>query len=120
MISEIYLQKDLGVPSSQNLRNSEATRAAIIDGIKAFSLNDEIKEGHGDSADTPNGWPVGSTGKIELLVPYEHSSLKGSNPKHGIPDLTLGGFLSQLAALKGNNVVCQTFIFRGFICQLTT
>lgn len=31
-----FLQKDLGVPNSQikNLRNSEATMAAIIDGIE--------------------------------------------------------------------------------------
>ena len=75
-----YLQKHLGVPSSQimNLRNSKATRAAIIDGIRAFSLNEEIEEGdpiliyfagHGGSADTPKDWEVGSAGKIELLVP---------------------------------------------------
>jgi hypothetical protein len=42
-----YLQEYLGVPDSQirDLRNSEATRAAIIDGIEAFSLNRKIKEG---------------------------------------------------------------------------
>jgi hypothetical protein len=127
-----YLQKDLGVPSSQirNLRNSEATRAAIIEGIEAFSLNDEIKEGdpiliyyagHGGSAVTPEGWEVGSTGKIELLVPYDHSSpLKDGNPKHGIPDRTMGALLSHLAIEKGDNIVRQTFILRGFIYQLTT
>ena len=80
-----FLQKQLGVPSSQirNLRDGEATRAAIIDGIKAFSLNNEIEEGdpiliyfagHGGSADTPKDWEAGSTGKIELLIPYDHSS----------------------------------------------
>ena len=121
-----YLQKRLGVPSSQirNLRDSEATRAAIIDGIEAFSLNDEIKEGdpiliyyagHGGSADIPKGWEIGSTGKIELLIPYDHSfpesPLKDRNPKHGIPDRTLGVLLSQLAIEKGDNIVCQTFIF---------
>jgi hypothetical protein len=129
-----YLQKHLRVPSSQikNLRNSEATRAAIIDGITAFSLNDEIEEGdailiyfagHGGSADTPKDWEVGSTGKIELLVPYDHSSessLVGGNPKHGIPDRTLGALLSHLAIKKGDNIVRQTFILRGFIYQLTT
>ena len=114
-----YLQKNLGVPSSQimNLRNSEATRAAIIDGVQAFSLNDEIEEGdpiliyyagHGGSADTPEGWRAGSTGKIELLIPYDHSSPLADvsgNPMHGIPDRTLGALLSQLAILKGNNIV---------------
>ena len=127
-----YLQKDLAVPSSQirTLRNSEATRAAIIDGIQAFSFNNEIKEGdpiliyfagHGGSADTPKGWEVGSTGKIELLVPYDHSSPPDDgNPKHGIPDRTLGALLSQLAIEKGDNIVRCTFIFREFIYQLTT
>ena len=113
-----YLQKYLGVPCSQimNLRNNEATRAAIIDGIDAFSLNDKIKEGdpiliyyagHGGSADTPKGWKVGSSGKIELLVPYDHSSLEEGDPKHGIPDRTLGALLSHLASKKGDNIVRQ-------------
>ena len=56
----------------------KATRAAILDGIRAFSLNDEIKvgdpiliyyAGHGGSTETPEGWEVGNTGKIELLIP---------------------------------------------------
>jgi hypothetical protein len=129
---QYYLLEHLGVPSSQiwDLRNSEATRAAIIDGMEAFSLNDQIKEGdpiliyyagHGGSANTPKGWEIGSTGKIELLIPYDHSSpLDDGNPKHGIPDRTLGALLSQLADKKGDNIVCQTFILRGFIYQLTT
>ena len=129
-----YLHKDLGVPSSRirNLRNSEATRAAIINRIEAFSLNDEIKEGdpiliyyagHGGSANTPKGWEVGSTGKIELLIPYDHSSsLEDGNPKHGIPDRTLGALLSHLASKKGDNIVRKTFILHGLIYhwQLTS
>ena len=117
-----YLRKNLGVPGSQirELHNSEATRDAIIDEIKAFSLNKEINEGdpiliffagHGGSADTPKGWEVGSTGKIELLVSYDYSSLlDDGNPKHGIPDRTLGALLSQLAMEKGDNIVRKTFI----------
>ena len=113
------MQKDLGVPSSQIrvLRDSEATRAAIIDGIEAFSFNDEIDEGdpiliyyagHGGWAETPKGWEVGSTGRIELLIPYDHSSpLEDANPKHGIPDRTLGALLSHLAGKKGDNIVRQ-------------
>ena len=129
-----YLQKHLGVPSSQirNLRDRGATRTAIIDGMEAFSLNEEIKEGdpiliyyagHGGSADTPKGWEVGSTGKIELLIPYDHSSpLEDVNPKHGIPDRTLAALLSQLAIEKGDNIVRQTFkfILSEFTYQLTT
>ena len=121
-----YLQEHLGVPNSQirDLRNSEATRAAIINGIEAFSLNDEIAEGdpiliyyagHGGSADTPEGW-VGCTGKIELLVPYDHSSLalKDIDSKHGIPDRTLGALLSRLAIRKGDNIVRRSFILHEF------
>ena len=130
-----YLQEHLGVLSSQirNLRDSEATRAAIIHEIKAFSLNCEIKEGdpiliyyagYGGLADTPKGWEVGSANKIKLLVPYDHSSpletLEDGNHKHGIPDRTLRALLSHLASKKGDNIVRQTFVLHGFIYLLTT
>jgi hypothetical protein len=122
-----YLQVCLGVPNPQikNLRDSEATRAAIIDGIKAFTLNPQIKEGdsiliyyagHGGSADTPEGWEIGSNSKIELLIPYDYSSsLEGGNRKHGIPDRVMGALLFRLASKKGDNIVRQTFILRGFV-----
>ena len=115
-----YLQEHLGVPSSQirNLRDSEATRAAIINEISALSLNSEIKEGdpimiyyagYGASAPAPKGWEVGSPGKIELLVPYDYSSrLEDGNHKHGVPDRTLEALLSRLASRKGDNIVRQT------------
>ena len=122
-----YLQQHLHVPSSQIriLLDSEATRAAIIAGIEAFSLSKEVEvgdpiliyyAGHGGSVDTPKGWEVGGTGKVELLIPYDHSSsLEDGNHKHGIPDRTLAALLSQLAKKKGDNIVRQTFILRGFI-----
>jgi hypothetical protein len=122
-----FLQKELGVPSSQirNLRDSEATRTAIIDGIKAFSLSDDIKKGdpiliyyagHGGVADRPEGWEAGGTGKIELLIPYDHSSsLEDGDPKYGIPDRTLGALLSRLANKKGDNIVRPTFTLCEFI-----
>ena len=124
-----YLQYDLEVPSSRirNLRDADATRDAIIGGIKALSLNDEIIEGdpiliyyagHGSLAGTPKEWLDWNTDKIELLVPYDHSSLDG-DPIHGIPDRTLGVLLSQLAIKKGDNIVRQTFIPPEFIYQLT-
>ena len=117
-----FLQKHLGVPSAQirNLRDSEATRAAIINAIEAFSRKDEIKKGdpiliyyagHGGSADRPKTWGAGSTDKIELLVPYDFSSsLKDGNPMVGIPDRILEGLLSRLAKKKGDNIVRQAFI----------
>ena len=113
-----YLQEHLGVPSSQimNLRNSDGTRAAIIDGINAFSLNDEIKKGdpiliyyagHGGStADASFGWVDGSTGKMSFLIPYD--------AKHVIPNRTLRTLLSRLAIKKGDNIVRQTFILWVF------
>ena len=116
-----FLQRQLGVPSCQirNLRNSEATRTAIVKGIEAFSLDDKINKGdpiliyyagHGGSAKTPKGWEVGDTNKIELLVPYDYSSsLEGGDPKHGIPDRTLAALLWQLADKKGDNIVRLTF-----------
>ena len=80
-----HLHEHQGVPSSQirHLRNSEATRAAIIeegDPILIYYARDmEVRQIH-----------IGGTGKIELLIPYDHSfSLEDDNPKHGIPDRTL-------------------------------
>jgi hypothetical protein len=120
-----YLQVNLGVPSSQirNLRDSEATRAAIIYEINAFSLNHKIKEGdpiliyyagYGGSADTPEGWEAGSN-KIEFLIPYDYSSLEDDNYTHGISDRVVAALLFHLANKKGDNIVRQTFILRGFV-----
>ena len=124
-----YLQNDLGVPSPQirNLRNSDATKDAIIGGIEAFSLNDKIIRGdpiliyyagHGHSAETPKDWSGWNTVKIELLVPYDYPSLDG-DPKCGITDRFFGALLSELEKKKGNNIVRQTFILPEFIYQLT-
>ena len=127
-----YLQEDLGVPSSQirNLRDSQATRTAIINEIRALSTNNYIEEGdpiliyfagHGASAKTPETWEAGSTGKTELLVPYDYSSrLEDGCGSHeqGIPDRTLGALLSHIASMKGDNIVRQTSIF--FFYRLTT
>ena len=117
-----YLQKYLGVPSSQIriLLDSEAKRAVIIKEIKDLSLKDEIEKGdpiliyyagHGGSAYPPKDWGVGDAGKTELLIPYDYSSsLEDGDPKHGIPDRTMGFLLSRLAEKKGDNIVRQIFI----------
>lgn len=112
-----YLQKELGVPSSQirNLRNTKATRTAIIDGIKAFATDTRIEKGdsmvyyhagHGSLAKTPKEWLSWNTDQIELLIPHDHSSQDG-NPLYGIPDRTLGILFSVIAREKGNNIVRQ-------------
>ena len=69
--------------------DGEAPRAAIVDSIKAFSLNNEIEDGdiagQGSSADTTKDWEVGRSRKIEQLIPYDHfSPLEDGNPRHGI------------------------------------
>ena len=125
-----YLQNHLGVPTSRIriLRDSEATRGAIIREIIALSVKDDkiIEKGdpiliyfagHGESADTPDSevWKVGSTGKIELLVPYDRDS-----STLGIPDRTLAALLSHIAIKKGDNIVRQTSICCEFIYKLTT
>jgi len=106
----------------RNLRNNEATRAAIINEIEAFSINDDIKvgdpiviyyAGHGGSAKTPKGWEAGGT-KIQLLVPWDCFNINVGEPKNGIPDRTLGVLLSRLASKKVDNIVRQTDIFRVY------
>ena len=126
-----YLQKHLGVPSSQirNLRDSEATRTAIIDEIKAFLHNDNIKPGdpiliyyagHGGRAETPPDWEAGGT-KIQLLVPCDYSTQLEAveqeeiDQKQAIPDRTLGALLTRLANKKGDNIVRQTVVLRKSI-----
>jgi hypothetical protein len=105
-----------------NLRDNEATRAAIISIIVAFSLNQEISEGdpiliyyagYGGAADTPMGWPgdVEFSSEIELLIPYDCYPPE----VYGILYRTLRVLLSQLAMKKGDNIVRLTFILCGFI-----
>jgi hypothetical protein len=77
-----YLQKHLGVPNSQirNLRDSEATRAAILHEINALTTDDRIQRGdpilifyagHGSTAPTPKGWDIGEP-RIQLLLPHDY------------------------------------------------
>ncbi|KAF9240013.1 hypothetical protein BU15DRAFT_61646 [Melanogaster broomeanus] len=110
-----YLQKHLAVPSSQirNLRDSEATRAAIIREVNALTADDRIQHGdpilifyagHGSTAPAPAGWEAAAPG-IQLIVPHDHLSDNGKGGKvYGIPDRTLGVLLGRLASAKGDNV----------------
>ncbi|CCM00516.1 uncharacterized protein FIBRA_02550 [Fibroporia radiculosa] len=110
-----YLQEQLGVPSSQiiNLRDSQATRAAILHEIHAFMNDDRIQKGdpiliyyagHGASAHAPPNWEAGGS-HIQLLVPHDQSCIDCSGHLvHGIPDRTLGALLTQIADKKGDNI----------------
>ena len=111
-----YLQRHLGVPNSQirNLRDSEATRAAILHELNALTTDDRIQHGdpilvfyagHGSTAPTPKGWESGGP-TIQLLLPHDYLCEKENGQKiHGIPDRTLGVLLERLASAKGDNIV---------------
>lgn len=114
-----YLQKHLGVPKSQirNLRDSEATRAAILHEINALTTDDRIQHGdpififyagHGSSAPTPKGWESeGPT--IQLLLPHDFLCENEKGQKvHGIPYRSLSVLLGRLASAKGDNIVWLT------------
>jgi hypothetical protein len=101
-----YLQDQLHVPSNQIsiILDSEATKKAILNRIRALENDDRIEKedpiliyysGHGAEAQAPEDWePQGS--KIQLLVPHDEEP---------IPDRTLGYYLGRLAEKKGNNIV---------------
>ena len=104
-----YLQKYLGVPNAQisNLRDAEATQAAIIDAINALTTDARIQRGdpiliffagHGSAASNPVGsvgWERGET-EIQPLVPYDY--LCQRRKVYGMPDVTFGTLLGRLAA----------------------
>lgn len=111
-----YLQKHLGVPNSQirNLRDSEATRAAILHEINALITDDRIQRGdpilifyagHGSTAPKPKDWEDGGPA-IQLLLPHDYLCENEMGQMiHGIPDRTLGVLLGRLASSKGDNIV---------------
>ncbi|CCM00513.1 uncharacterized protein FIBRA_02547 [Fibroporia radiculosa] len=110
-----YLQEQLGVPNSQiiNLRDSQATRAAILHEINALMNDKRIQKGdpiliyysgHGASALAPPNWEAGGS-HIQLLVPHDQSCIDRSGRQVlGIPDRTLGVLLARLAHEKGDNI----------------
>jgi hypothetical protein len=108
-----YLQKHLGVPNSQirNLRDSEATRAAILHEINALTTDDRIQcgdpilifyAGHGS---TPKGWESGGPA-TQLLLPHDYLCENEKEQKVlGISGRTLCVLPERLASAKGDNIV---------------
>ncbi|KAH7921893.1 hypothetical protein BV22DRAFT_1131903 [Leucogyrophana mollusca] len=105
------LENDLGVPPAHitNLRNGEATRAAILAAFDALTKDPRINPGdpiliyyagHGGSAPAPPGWPGP---KVEMLVPHDYEADNGSKV-NGIPDRTVATLLNRLAQEKGDNI----------------
>ncbi|KZV62714.1 hypothetical protein PENSPDRAFT_758509 [Peniophora sp. CONT] len=115
-----YLRKQLGVPKAQivNLRNSQATRDAILSALydllepkRAIRKYDAILiffAGHGSSCPSPKGWIAGS-GRISLISPHDSKMCnKDGEVIHDIPDRTIGAILHKLSRDddmgKGNNI----------------
>lgn len=110
-----YLLHELNVPASQiiNLRDSAATRKAILEAWLSMRNDATIKEGdpvliyyagHGASAEAPPDWKDkagGDSAKVQLLVPHDYDGEK----VHPIADRTIGYMLDELARVKGDNIV---------------
>jgi Caspase domain len=103
------------VPSSQihNLRDAEATRAAIIGAFCDLRNDSRIQNGdpiliyfagHGGECDVPAGWAAGGS-KIQMLIPYDFGTEINNCNVHGIPDRTVAALLDRLAKEKGDNIV---------------
>jgi uncharacterized caspase-like protein len=117
---EHYLQMALSVPRSniKSLRNSEATRAAILKELKSFATNPNIQRndpiliyfaGHGAATESPTEWTPrwapSNRSKTQMLIPYDCGAEFNGEVVHGIPDRTLGWIVRGLADEKGNNIV---------------
>ena len=113
-----YLENSLKVGKSRirNIRNAEATRAAIISAFIALENHPEIGlgdpiliyyAGHGASVKPPIGWEAGGAGRIQMLIPHDYHT----DGVQGIPDRTISVLLTRLAKAKGDNIVrlCTSF-----------
>ncbi|KAK0500063.1 caspase domain-containing protein [Armillaria luteobubalina] len=116
---EKYLLEDLRTPPEHiiNLRNSQATRKAIIDGFKKLVCDSRIVpgmaaiiiyySGHGAVTTKPDEWTDWQTydNEIELLCPADIGVLNANDKVvEGIPDRTISDLLLELAKAKGNNI----------------
>lgn len=115
-----FLKTSLGVPENRikNLRDRQATRLNIRNGIRDLATCDDIAKddpiliyyaGHGAEAKAPKGWPVDGD-RIQMLVPYDFiPQTSSSESGQGLLDITLSILLNQLAKAKGNNIVSRTW-----------
>ena len=114
-----YLLTNLRVPESQIriLLDDKAKRADIIKAFSDIEADDRIKKGdpiliffagHGDETNAPPGWPSGDVdNQIQMIIPKDYST--GSNPVHGIPDISLAVLLNKIANRHGDNIVRHFF-----------
>jgi hypothetical protein len=110
-----YLETSLGIPETQirTLFNEEATRDAIIAGLRGFKNDPNIRTGdpilifyagHGSTADAPSGWHAGGP-EIQLLISHDSLCDEDGNTILGLPDRTIGVLLEEIAQRKGDNIV---------------
>ncbi|KZV74057.1 hypothetical protein PENSPDRAFT_648260 [Peniophora sp. CONT] len=120
-----YLRKDLRVPDDQitDLRNADATRAAIIRCIQAFRTRTTLREGdpiliyfagHGAAVRAVSD-PEASSKGVSVILPYDAVTMddRGKRILRGISSRTLDALLYDLAGQendggKGDNI---TIIF---------
>ncbi|KAF8875731.1 caspase domain-containing protein [Gymnopilus junonius] len=106
-----YLETYLAVPSDQicTLINKSASRAAIIDALKAIRMDSRIQNGdpififfagHGAEIPTSKG---DSEGKRQSLVPQDYCAKPGQEIP-SIPDRTFGSLVDLIAEEKGDNI----------------
>jgi len=119
-----YLENSLKVQKChiRNLRNAQATRAAIISEIAALETNPDIKQGdpiliyyagHGGGCPAPAGWEAGGAdSKTQMLIPHDYHTTVENREVFGIPDRSLNALLSRLAKAKGDNIVSQVPHFK--------
>ena len=111
-----YLRESLGVPADQitNLRDSEATRAIIINGFRAIRDDSRIRNGdaivifyagHGNDTKAPDGWESEGD-KTQYITPHDIRTT-GDDGKEifGIPDRTIAALINDIAKAKGDNIV---------------
>ena len=109
-----FLQYKLGVPTFQihDLRNEEATRQNIIDGIKVFGTDDCIKNGTSIfiffAGHTSTSTCINSKETYEVLCPSDINLAQDPLPSsyvYGIPDYKIRPLVNTIAKVKGNNIV---------------
>jgi Caspase domain len=112
-----YLEYDLKVPKSRirNLRDTQATRAAIISELRALAVNSYINlndpiliyyAGHGAEVTPPVGWEAGGAGsKTQMLIPHDYHTTADNCEVYGIPDRSIAVLLDRISKKKGDNIV---------------
>jgi hypothetical protein len=108
-----------GTPADniKTLRNEEATRDSILGVFKSHLIHNQAiprdgpillyYSGHGARDNPPDEWVAEGEATdrfIEFIVPYDAFTAADETwePKHAIPDRTIGALLRQLARAKGD------------------